>query len=161
MKEVIAKIILMCCLFCVQLSFGKKKTDINVADTIYLSSKKDNLTTILNQEGEKVVYLQNDGIYYIKNAIEIRSKIIIKGNGSTICPVLDWSNYNDNDSPLITFVGVKGREISNVVFDFRGKSRTIINRVYMGVLLASASDILIEECVFKNGGIPVTEKAIA
>jgi len=131
------------------------------SDTIILSSKKDDIATVINGIDDKaVVSLTNDGIYEVSRAININSNIEIIGNGSIVSPILEWSKYNDDDSPLISFVGVDQGGIRDVTIDFRGDERNMKNRVSSGILILASSNVMIKNNTFKNGGLSKTAKSI-
>lgn len=134
---------------------------IQKSDTIILSSKKDDFAAVINKiKGKAVVSLKNDGIYEVSQAISISSNIEILGNGSVIRPALEWSKYNEDDSPFISFIGVTGGGLKDVTIDFRGDKRNMQNRVSSGILILASSNVIIKNNTFKNGGLAKDAKSI-
>src|SRR5690606_20274963 len=118
-----SKIILLITLHLIVVGWIKANTtdqnnvSYDIVDTVFVSAK-DDLEKVLNNPNHKIVSLKNDGVYLIDKTIEIKSNITLIGNGSIIKPILQWDKFNDEDSPLISLVGIKDVEIRDVFFDF-------------------------------------------
>jgi len=160
-----SKIILLITLHLIVVGWIKANTtdqnnvSYDIVDTVFVSAK-DDLEKVLNNPNHKIVSLKNDGVYLIDKTIEIKSNITLIGNGSIIKPILQWDKFNDEDSPLISLVGIKDVEIRDVFFDFSGEKRNMKNRVSSGILILASSNVLIKNNVFKNGGLSKTAKSI-
>lgn len=126
----------------------------NKIDTLFVSSKdklEDVLTVGKSNKFKTVVYFKNDGIYTINRTVDISSDLEIVGNGSTLRPVLNWSNGSNSDSPLFSLIGKKNVQVKNLIIDFQGNKRDN-NRIYCGFLILGSSFVTIENINFKNGG---------
>ncbi|WP_293887109.1 MULTISPECIES: hypothetical protein [unclassified Sphingobacterium] len=149
------RIFIVCLFYLLIATLGNESFAMNsTGDTIFMSSKS-NFSEFAKVKGSNglrtVIYLKNDGIYYIGETLEIPSNVEIIGNGSVLKPILNWAKGTTSDTPLISFVGKKNIVFKGLTIDFQGNNRKD-NRIYCGLLLLASNNITIQNVNFKNGG---------
>lgn len=140
-------------------SYSQKKDTIFVTGSSVSGDDSEMIQNAIDKAStaNRIIKLGYNKKYTLKHPLYFKNNVTLEGNSSTLTPVWDWPMQNKQDMPMLNIIGQSNVKLNNLVLDLQGDKRDIKHRVYCTLFMLGASNCVVDNVIFKNGGITYSE----